>query len=102
MSVMSKYLLARVVLPLSVNKFVETTPNSCYGKDCRAATAVFTRTNSNSFHFVILALIRNQIRAKQIKMHACCIQQNALRLKKHFNLWLKHNDYKFAKFQDRV
>ena len=53
MSVMSTYLLARVVLPLSVNRFVETTPKSCYGENYHAAAAVFTPNNSNRLHFVI-------------------------------------------------
>ena len=53
MSVMSKYSLVGVALLLRANRFVETTPNSCYGEDCHAAAAVFTSTNSNCFHFVI-------------------------------------------------
>ena len=50
---MSKYSWLGVVLLLSANRFVETTPNSSYGKDCHAAAAAFTLTNLNCFHFVI-------------------------------------------------
>ena len=43
---MSKYPLVGVVLLLSANRFVETTPNLYYGKDCHAAAADFIPTNS--------------------------------------------------------
>ena len=80
---MSKYSLQGVVLLLSANRFIETTPNLCYGEDCHAAAAVFIPTNSNCFHFVIWQPREFKYDSNKIKLRACYFQQNELRFKKH-------------------
>ena len=101
MSEMSKYSLVGVVLLLSANRFVETTPNSSYGKDCHVTAAVFTPTNSNCFHFVIginrksNKSQKNQNAGLQLSAKSTAAQKALDNVK---NRLLKYNNRNFAKF----